>query len=254
MAAMAGGTDTNCGNPNFFQLYLGKAVADGLVDERSVDLAFGRVVRMILRLGLLDLDMPYDHLNKGHVGAHSSDTLCVEAARQSVVLLRNRNDVALPIVLPMDSPRSLALVGPHANTTTRLLGMYVGSGNRLITQRSALFLMRARLPAHQLHYAPGMLSLESTDTSGFAAAVAATKRATTVVVMLGLCEQGHGCTEHENQDRSTLSLPTTQLALLKAVSTAAANTNVVCVFISGGPLSVDALDELCDAALWTAYP
>lgn len=252
---MTGGTDTNCGSPNFYQQYLATAVHDGLVDEGSVDLAFGRVVRMILRLGLLDLDMPYDYLNESHVGAPSADTLCVEAAQQSVVLLRNRNDAALPIVLPKESTRSLlALVGPHANTTTRLLGMYVGSGNRLITQRSALSLMRARLAAHQLEYAPGMPSLESTDTSGFAAAVAAAKRAATVVVMLGLCEQGHGCTEHENQDRSTLSLPTTQLALLKAVSTAAANTNVVCVFISGGPLSVDALDELCDAALWTAYP
>eukprot|EP01043_Picozoa_sp_COSAG02_P068043 COSAG02_NODE_11155_length_1782_cov_1.718360_2_plen_61_part_01 len=60
---MTGGTDTNCGNPNFYQLYLAKAVADGLVDKGKVDLAFGRVVRMILRLGLLDLDMPYDHLN-----------------------------------------------------------------------------------------------------------------------------------------------------------------------------------------------
>ena len=83
-AAMAGGTDTNCGTPNFYQKYLGKAVADGLVSPARVDSAFRRVVLMILRLGLLDLDTPFDRLGKTDVGAASTDMLCVEAARQSV--------------------------------------------------------------------------------------------------------------------------------------------------------------------------
>jgi beta-D-xylosidase 4 len=256
-AAMAGGTDTNCGTPNFYQKYLGKAVADGLVPPARVDSAFRRVALMILRLGLLDLDTPFDRLGKTDVGAAATDTLCVEAARQSVVLLANRGGVVLPLALPRAEAASLALIGPHANTTTELLGMYVGAGNQLITQRSARAVLGSRLRGRQqLEYAPGLPSLASADTSGFAAAVAAAERSHTTVVMLGLCEQGHGCTEHENQDRSTLGLPQPQLALLQAVSAAAATASatVVCVFVSGGPLSVDALDALCDAALWSGYP
>lgn len=172
---------------------------------------------------------------------------------RGAVVLANRGGAVLPLVLSTEAeaPKSLALIGPHANTTSQLLGMYVGAGNQRIVQRSALSVLGSRLGG-RLEYAPGLPSLASTDISGFAAAAAAARRSTTAVVMLGLCEQGHGCTEHENQDRSTLGLPQPQLALLKTVSAAAAST--VCVFISGGPLSVDALDDLCDAALWTGYP
>ena len=127
------------------------------------------------------------------------------------VALANRGAV-LPLVLPAET--SLALVGPHANTTTQLLGMYVGAGNQQIVQRSALSVLSSRLGS-QLVYAPGLPSLSSTDTGGFAVAAAAARRSTTTVVMLGLCEQGHGCTEHENQDRSTLGLPQPQLSLLE---------------------------------------
>ena len=249
-AAMAGGTDTNCGNPNFFSRYLRRAVAEGLVPQTRVDSAFRRVMRSILRLGLLDVGMPYDQLRKTDVGTAATDKLCIEAAQQAVVVLAGSE--VLPLAPLAVETASWALIGPHANTTTELLGMYVGAGNQRITDRSAHSVLSDRLGSAQLVFAPGLPSLESTDTSGFGAAVAAATRSAVSVVMLGLCEQGHGCREHENQDRSTLGLPATQLALLKAV--AATNTTAVCVFISGGPLTVDALDELCDTALWSGYP
>jgi hypothetical protein len=111
----------------------------------------------------------------------------------------------------------------------------------------------------KVYYAPGLPTLDSTDTAGFSAAAAAVGRASATLVLLGLCESGHGCTEHENLDRTSLGLPPTQLKLLELVAAAskqkaAGATPTICAFVSGGPLSVDRLDELCTATIWLSYP
>ena len=247
-AALNGGTDTNCGTPNFFSQYLLESEREGLVPAARIDSAFRRVALSILRLGLLDVDSPFDGLSQAKdIGVASTDALAKEAAAQSIVLLGNAGDV-----LPLRPTASVALIGPHGNTTTELLGMYVGTGNRLVTNRSARSVLGARLGG-RMRYEPGLPSLSSTDTAGFSAAAAAAGRSDAALVLLGLCESGHGCSEHENLDRSTFGLPPAQLALLKLVHAARPNATV-CAFISGGPLSVDALDELCTASLWLSYP
>eukprot|EP01052_Picozoa_sp_SAG31_P065239 SAG31_NODE_24066_length_490_cov_0.664962_1_plen_100_part_01 len=99
----------NCGNPNFYREFLEKAVADKLVAQARVDSAFRRVVIMLLRLGLLGVDTPFDRFGATDVGLAATDSVCVEAARQSVVLLANRGGESLPLVLPSATLAPLAL-------------------------------------------------------------------------------------------------------------------------------------------------
>ena len=63
-AALNGGTDTNCGTPNFFSQYLLESEREGLVPAARIDSAFRRVALSILRLGLLDVDSPFDGLSQ----------------------------------------------------------------------------------------------------------------------------------------------------------------------------------------------
>ena len=93
-----------------------------------------------------DLDSPFDALRKATtLGAPATDALAREAAAQSIVLLSNQGGATLPLALGQTG--TLALVGPHSNTSTALLGMYVGHGNKLIEKRDARTVLTRRLGA-----------------------------------------------------------------------------------------------------------
>ena len=56
--------------------------------------------------------------------------LSVEAARRSIVLLKNENDF-LP--LNKSAIKTIAVIGPNANSREALVGNYVGTSSQYIT-------------------------------------------------------------------------------------------------------------------------
>jgi len=86
-------------------------------------------------------------------------------------------------------------------------------------------------PGTRVLYARGA-GITGTDTSGFAEAVAAARRAEVAVLVLGEAEGMSG----EAASRATLDLPGVQQRLLEAVQ--ATGTPVVLVLMSGRPLAV----------------
>ncbi len=90
-----------------------EALDRGLVTEEQVDRAVGRVLSLRLRLGEFDLQCcnPYAAIEQDVIDAPAHRGLALEAARQSVVLLKNDG------LLPLDPARGgrLAVIGTHAN-------------------------------------------------------------------------------------------------------------------------------------------
>jgi beta-glucosidase len=130
--ALLAGTDLECGSgsweagsPDSF-LHLGDAVAQGLVTEGDLDTALRRLVRAQLRLGVYD---PPDRLPwAGHTRAAIVDSprhreLALEAARKSIVLLKNEGGT-LPLRRGLGK---IAVVGPNAADVAVLLGNYAGT-------------------------------------------------------------------------------------------------------------------------------
>lgn len=119
--ALKAGTDLNCGRAYAALL---EAVKKGLVDEATIDIAVKRLFTARFRLGMFDPEegVPYAQIPYSAVDSPKHRLLALEAARKSLVLLQNKNNV-LP--LPK-SLKSIAVIGPNADDVEVLLGNYNG--------------------------------------------------------------------------------------------------------------------------------
>lgn len=106
------GLDLECGDDIYMEPLL-KAYDLGMVSDADIDSAAYRIVRARMRLGLFDdpAQNPYNRISPEVVGSPDHKALALEAARQSIVLLKNANNT-LPIQL--NKVRSIAVVGINA--------------------------------------------------------------------------------------------------------------------------------------------
>ncbi len=121
-AAMQAGCDLNCGDT--MPKHLGKAVADELVSEADISRAVTRLLTVRVLLGEFDSPdhVPYNNIGFDVVDSPAHRELALDAARQSIVLLKNDNNF-LP--LQKSDIKTIAVIGPTAGDCH--LGGYSGS-------------------------------------------------------------------------------------------------------------------------------
>ena len=124
-AALHAGTDLNCGN--FYSDHTQAALDKKTIVEADIDQALERTFNVLVRLGYFDPpeQQPYRQLSKVVVDTPESRQMTVEAAQQSIVLLKNTNK-ALPLNVGQLQNKKIALIGPTANATTTMQGNYHG--------------------------------------------------------------------------------------------------------------------------------
>jgi beta-glucosidase len=107
------------------------ALARGLVTEAELDAALRRLLTLRFRLGQFDPPecVPYRAIPPSANNAPAHDQLALEAARQSLVLLKNDG------TLPFDSAtlKTVAVLGPTGGEVSALLGNYSGTPFRHVT-------------------------------------------------------------------------------------------------------------------------
>lgn len=100
--------------PCLHEFALVRAVEEGLVSEKSIDEAVSRVLMARFKLGNFDpvKKVPFSNSSKGTVNEGESKNLALKAARESIVLLKNEENV-----LPLDSNDidSVAVIGKVAS-------------------------------------------------------------------------------------------------------------------------------------------
>jgi beta-glucosidase len=136
--ALLAGTDLNCG---VTYDSLGVAVQKGLVSEKLVDVAVKRLFKARFQLGMFDPPerVPYAHISISDNDSKEHQKLAVEAARKSIVLLKNEGSL-----LPLgNTVRSIAVIGPNADDIDLLLGNYNGLPSHPVTPLAGL---RQRAP------------------------------------------------------------------------------------------------------------
>lgn len=262
--ALGAGTDLSLWDECFPRL--AEAVERGLVPERALDAAVGRVLALKFRLGLFE--RPYVEEEVHHTSEQGE--LSERLARESIVLL-SHDGAALPLAgLPSAAPTRIAVIGPNADSLPQQLGDYTapqcpGTGLTVLDGIRAV-----APPGVDVTYARGC-ELVGGDTSGIADAVALAAGADTAVLVLGgssareadtrfdsngaaVVASGNpvGMTCGEGVDLADLSLPGSQSALLDAV--AATGTPVVVVLVQGRPHAVPELTGRAQAVLCAWYP
>jgi beta-glucosidase len=124
------------------------AVKQGLMTEATLDQAVRRLFVARIRLGLFD---PPAQVFPG-ITAKDYDTpehreVSLDMARQSMVLLKNDNHL-----LPLKEPRTIAVIGPNADSLDTLVGNYYGKPSHPVTVLDGI---RARFPDARILYSEG---------------------------------------------------------------------------------------------------
>lgn len=203
---------------------LRRALARGELEEADVDRALEGLLRVMFETGHID-GPPLARAARISTPAHQA--LSQEIAEGGLTLLKNEQG-ALPIA--PDSLRTLAVLGPRANTRH---GWPLWGGS------SGVWPPFEVTPKQGLAEAIGD-RVEIVDDA--AAADAA-------VVFVGLTHRPGQ--DSEVRDRVTLQLPAAQVELIER--TAAANPRTIVVIVAGSPVAMDWLDRV-PAVLMAWYP
>ena len=126
--AVKAGTDLSCG-PEYASLPF--AVENRLLTQGEVDLAVKRLFEARFRLGMFDPpeSVPWSKLTIADNDTPSHRQLALEVARKSIVLLKNERNT-LPL---KSSVKTIAIVGPNADSLPVLLGNYAGTPSAYTT-------------------------------------------------------------------------------------------------------------------------
>ncbi len=129
--ALHAGTDLDCGG--FYAQHSQAALDNKTIVVADIDQALERTFNLLVRLGYFDPpeQQPYRHLSKTDVDTVESRQLTLDAAQQSIVLLKNVNK-ALPLDINQLQNKKIALIGPSANATVLMQGNYFGTAPYLI--------------------------------------------------------------------------------------------------------------------------
>jgi beta-glucosidase len=259
MAVMAGIDMSMVPSDYSFSDLLVQLVREGKVPQSRVDEAVRRILLVKFELGLFDRPMP-DASLKSRIGLPASRQLALQAARESLTLLKNDGQL-----LPLDKNRKVLVTGPTADSLVALNNgwTYVWQGsNESLYPKDRPTIRRAieeKVGAGNVTYVPGTrltgppgappgaaptLTDEEVD---IAAAARAARDADVVVLCLG-----EGSYAETPGNITDLSLGGPQLRLAEAVE--AAGKPVVLVLVEGRPRLLGAAADRAQAVLMAYNP
>ncbi|MDX2283458.1 MAG: beta-glucosidase BglX [Bacteroidia bacterium] len=217
-------------------------VRSGVVEERLIDDAVRRILRLKFRLGLFDDPYRYCNPERERSSLLTPEHLAAarDGARKSIVLLKNDGNL-LPLSKTL---KTIAVIGPLADDKDSPLGSWraqavAGSAVSLLEgvraaagpNTQVLYQEGCKLAVGDRHFVRE-LKINETDKSGFPAAVAAAKKAQVVLVAIG-----EDCWQTgEGRSQTDITLSGVQEALLMELRKV--NPNIVLVLMNGRPLAI----------------
>jgi beta-glucosidase len=231
--ALRAGVDVGISYEPAYMQPLVESVREGLVPMEWIDRAVSRILRLKFRLGLFE--RPYVDPERAERVVHSQEhqELALEAARKSIVLLKNDGNV-LPLRKDL---KSIAVIGPNADDWRNLLGDYTA---RKVLQPVITVLegVRQMAPGARIEYVRGC-DIQGERINEIEKAREAARRADAAIVVVGenAWDAAVGNpTNGEGYDVASLDLTGLQEELVKAVHST--RTPTIVVLVNGRPLSI----------------
>tara|TARA_Y100000768_G_scaffold247558_1_gene187814 strand:- start:2 stop:1513 length:1512 start_codon:yes stop_codon:yes gene_type:complete len=229
-------------------LYVSKLVGlveAGKVNEELLDDAVRRILRVKYELGLFD--DPYKYCDQdrsdAELGSDENMSFALEAAKKSIVLLKNENQL-----LPLKKRNQIvAVIGQLADDKNSPLGNWRSQ----VEYNSAVSVVEGmnRYKGNKILYQKGVdlyygktnfhnrVKINFDDKSEFGKAKLAAASSDVVIMVLG--EEGHQ--SGEGRSRTNIGLPGLQMELLQEIQKV--NKNIVLVVMSGRPLDLSWEDQ-----------
>jgi len=256
-AAVSAGDDLCCG-VDYNSLV--RAVQEGLISEKEIDAAAGRLLEARFRLGLFDppAKLPFAQIPISENDTPAHEALALKVARESIVLLKNDG------VLPLDRKkiRRIAVIGADADSVPVLLGNYNGTAARPVTILDGIRKIAGTNIV--VDFEPGCPLVfptgggEKLDAPCWTRAVQAAWAADAVIYVGGISPKLEGeemkvdAPGFNGGDRTRIELPEVQTELLQAL--AADGQPVVFVNCSGSAIAMPWAAENLAAIVQAWYP
>ncbi|MFD1465908.1 glycoside hydrolase family 3 C-terminal domain-containing protein [Lapidilactobacillus mulanensis] len=221
--------------------YLRQALAENLITETAIDGAVTRLLTTRVLLGLGATDDKYDQIPFEDNDSATNHELALQATYKSFVLLKNNG------ILPLKSAdlKSIAVIGPTADSTVVLQGNYAGTASNNVTILAGIR-QAATKSQIRVNYSEGchlfkdrVEPLAKADDRESEAVIAA-EHSDVVVLCLGLDstiegEQGDAGNAYAAGDKTDLRLPGRQQHLLEQLL--ALNKPVILLITAGSALT-----------------
>ncbi len=247
--ALKAGCDVNCGNTYIHML---SALEQGLVSPEDIRTACVHLMRTRARLGMFEESTEFDKIPYSVISCKEHKKTALESSEKCFVLLENNG------ILPLDKNkiRSIAVIGPNADSQGALEGNYCGKADEYVTYIEGI----RKAFDGDIFYSEGchlfkdrVMDLAVADDR-LSEAVCCAENADVVVLCLGLDatiegEEGDTGNQFCSGDKMDLRLPESQRKLIEAVR----KTGKPMIIVNSVGSAINTETE-CDALLHAWYP
>ncbi|VUD59503.1 Beta-glucosidase BoGH3B [Thalassocella blandensis] len=225
-----------------YERYLPDLIKQGKFSEEDLNIAVRNILRVKMMLGLWENPYPVGNQEDTFLNADFLAS-AKEAAEQSFVLLKNEGNI-----LPLKKSQKVAVIGPLADAAHEQLGTWIYDGEKKDTRTVLPALKKYVGDDANILYAPGVSYSRDKSTDGFAAAIAAAKKADVILYIGGeesiLSGEGHS--------RGDIRLPGVQQALIGEL--AKLDKPLVQVIMAGRLIQLDQTLTQSDALMMAWHP
>lgn len=223
------GMDMHMHGPNFLRP-LAELVRNGLIDENKINESCRKILTAKFMLGLFENPFVDESRADSELFTQQHQELGIEAARKSIVLLKNDG------LLPFSDQKKILITGPNAHNH-RLMGDWAlpQPEDNITTIYEGFEQVFSNA---NIDYVNSGESLREPDVKALENAVAKAQGYDAIVVAVGSNSLRYEKNEKncgENVGRSTINLMGNQLELVQRLYNI--NKNIVIVLVNGRPLS-----------------
>ncbi len=229
-----------------------KAIDQKLLTVKELDQRLFELLRTEFKLGFYDdaKSSPYYSYGTDSVHNEAHITLARKVAQQSMVLLKNNNNI-----MPLSKSKypSLMIIGPNAASFDAMIGNYHGVSSKVVNFVEGI--TNAVGPETRVEYDLGS---DYTDTTHFGGTWAAGNADVTIAV-IGLSpilegEAGDAFLSKSGGDKKDLSLPLSEIKFMKALRNGVGSKPIIAVITAGSDVDVSAIEPYADAIVFAWYP
>jgi len=254
------GCDLNCGD--VYQRALKKALSQGLVGVKEIDLSVYRLMLARMKLGMFDpielVDYAKIPFETNNSKAHNEKAL--KMAQKSMTLLKNNG------ILPLNksSIKKIVVIGPNANNLSALRGNYYGSASNPITIINGIKAQAGSDIDIVFHKGVPLVTSQDNEPQVLSKEILKDIETADVAVFVGGLDaswEGEESNEMREKngvdgfyagDRTKIELPEIQLNALKSIKKT--GTPLIFILLAGSAISLNGLEQELDAFLAAWYP
>ncbi|MHA2180785.1 MAG: glycoside hydrolase family 3 C-terminal domain-containing protein, partial [Promethearchaeota archaeon] len=235
-----------------FWKYMNDAVEMKILTEDTIDNSIRRLFMARFKLGMFDPPelVKYQQIPYEINDCEDHRQLALKTARESIVLLKNEG-----YLLPLKKNlKSIAVIGPNADTLSVLVGNYSSIPSRWTTFLNGI--KNKVSDETKVTYTIGCPRVEKSN-EGFNKAIEIAEKSDVVIMVLGLSkryegEEGSATQTEAGGDRPHIYLPGLQEDLLKTIHKT--GKSIVLILTSGSALTVNYAEEHIPAIIQAWYP